>query len=90
MVIKVYLAQVTYPGLFPLAPGDRLAVSEARETPSIRLEEASKEQLYTVGWFTLSFKISHQLSFRSHGRPRCTIEEKPSGSPVAPLDPYKC
>merc|ERR1712212_444851 len=40
--------EVTYPGLFPLAPGDSLAVSEAKKIPSIRLEEASKEQLFTV------------------------------------------
>merc|ERR1712080_795662 len=40
--------EVSYPGLFPLAPGDSLAVSEAREIPSIRLEEASKGKLYTV------------------------------------------
>merc|ERR1712212_572894 len=40
--------EVSYPGLFPLAPGDSLAVSEAREIPSIRLEEASKDKLYTV------------------------------------------
>merc|ERR1712192_71346 len=40
--------EVSYPGLYPFAPGDGLAVSEAREVPSIRLEEASKEQLYTV------------------------------------------
>ena len=46
------LAQVSYPGLFPLAPGDSLAVSEAREIPSIRLEEASKDKLYTVGRFS--------------------------------------
>ena len=62
MVIMVYLAQVSYPGLYPLAPGDGLAVSEAREVPSIRLEEASKEQLYTVGRFASSpYNISPQL-----------------------------
>ena len=44
----VCLAQVSYPGLFPFAPGDSLAVSEAREIPSIRLEQASKDKLYTV------------------------------------------
>merc|ERR1712212_901033 len=40
--------EVSYPGLFPLAPGDSLAESEAKKIPSIRLEEASKEQLFTV------------------------------------------
>jgi len=40
--------EVAYPGLFPFAPGDGLAVSEAREIPNIGLEEASKDQLYTV------------------------------------------
>merc|ERR1712080_321771 len=40
--------EVSYPGLFPLAPGDSLVGSEAREIPSIRLEEASKGKLYTV------------------------------------------
>ena len=85
----VSLAQVVYPGLFPLSPGDTLAASEASQNPSVRLEEASKDKLYTVGWFTLQF-FHKYLSFPSHGRPGCTIEEKPSGSPVAPLDPHKC
>jgi len=40
--------EVSYPGLYPLAPGDSLAVSEAREIPSIRLQEASKDKLYTI------------------------------------------
>ena len=52
--------EVSYPGPFPFAPGDSLAVSEAREIPSIRLEQASKDKLYTVGRFT-SHVISHQL-----------------------------
>ena len=52
--------EVSYPGPFPFAPGDSLAVSEAREIPSIRLEQASKDKLYTVGRFTSSV-ISHQL-----------------------------
>ena len=42
----VSLAQVVYPGLFPLSPGDTLAASEASENPSVRLEEASKDKLY--------------------------------------------
>ena len=83
-MIKVYLAQVTYPGLFPLAPGDSLAVSEAKKIPSIRLEEASEEQLFTVGRFTLASTISHQLfipqpwSTRMHHRGK-TLGQ-PSGS----------
>ena len=43
---------MSYPGLYPLAPGDSLAVSEAREIPSIRLQKASKDKLYTIGRFT--------------------------------------
>ena len=43
--------QVSFTWLHPLAPGDSLAVDEAREIPSIRLEEASKDKLYTVGRF---------------------------------------
>ena len=57
----VSLAQVVYPGLFPLSPGDTLAASEASQNPSVRLEEASKDKLYTVGWFTLQFFISSQI-----------------------------
>ena len=57
----VSLAQVVYPGLFPLSPGDTLAASEASQKPSVRLEEASKDKLYTVGWFTLQFFISSQI-----------------------------
>ena len=56
------LAQVSYPGLLPLAPGDSLAVSEAREIPSIRLAEASKDKLYTIGrYFFHTSTISRQL-----------------------------
>ena len=88
-VVMVSLAQVVYPGLFPLSPGDTLAASEASQKPSVRLEEASKDKLYTVGWFTLQFFIYSQI-FPSHGRPRCAIQEKPSGCSVAPLDNYQC
>ena len=75
--------QVSYPGLFPLAPGDRLAVSEAREIPSIRLEEASKDKLYTVGRFSHHLPPTRYLppqpwSTQMH-RPGKTLGQ-PSGS----------
>ena len=79
------LAQVAYPGLFPFAPGDGLAVSEAREIPNIRLEEASKEQLYTVGRFISSpSTIAHLLfipqSWSTQMHHRGKTLGQPSGS----------
>lgn len=40
--------EVSYPSLYPLSPGDTLTISEARKMPSVRLESASKDKLYTV------------------------------------------
>ena len=73
----VSLAQVVYPELFPLSPGDTLAASEASQTPSVRLEEASKDKLYTVGWFTLQFFISNIYHFPAMVDPDAPSRKNP-------------
>merc|ERR1711936_115648 len=64
--------EVVYPGLFPLSPGDTLAASEASQNPSVRLEEASKDKLYTVAMVdpdAPSRKNSQRCRERRRGRP---------------------